>query len=470
MMKKTLLHPKLRSQGEIDLKIVEAFFRHLDLTQDGFLSVDNCKIKLGEKLDSFPRLEEMFTDVRCSGKVPEGSVDLRSLYTYLTERKSSVLAVDIDLKKKDSALTIPRESVDAFMSAAKSNGWLPSKKQTVEELCNEVNKVLSAASVAEDIQRLFVDTVLFNQTAVCPKSITLTNMRQVTQFKRSKFWREWVGLVRVLESDPIKTGSPLLSSVAPPVGFGKFAKIQRAVFVPANSEKFRVPKKTESTSQFINAGTINEKEVGKVIQVVRKQQAQAKEPKPRISPAMSKVRDFPCLDAEPYSDGAMVDSSKSPHATFIGKPFVNRVGKIKDKLELLEEAAKNSLRSTQKFEPLEQEALIGRSSQTSSPKAFSTFIKPVGVERIPSGLPWHSAEEREKEIEIEKGQQFRESKFKTLPVGKIAKVEPSPVSLLWSGPSIGNPLLMDRDSKGLCLNYRPITAAQIDKCYSMSSI
>ena len=219
-------HPDLRSCGEIDRKVIDAFVNHSKPFDRDQIVADDCRELLQHRNEYFPHINDMFLDVtRGLVHVTAGFVNTGSLFTYLSETRSSIQAVEVSIPSLSNRLVIPLYIISSL---------LPDVSQTA---------TLQAISAAINKSKDVILPVFFGQVDSVPSACNVLRIRDVVRFQRNRYWREWIALIRILEGDPVVDYPRQIYRPQRPV------KLQQAISrspVPANPEVFKVVRKSRS--------------------------------------------------------------------------------------------------------------------------------------------------------------------------------------------------------------------------------
>ena len=216
-------HPDLRSCGEVDRGMIEAFVNHCKHFDRDSLLAEDCHKLLDHRHEYFPHIQEMFLDVtRNLVHITQGHVDTGNLFTYLSETRSTVKAVELEVSSDTmSRLVVPLYVISSVFPEITAS----STSQAMSLVLND--------------SRDRLDSILFDQVENLGADVKVCRVREVVRFHRNSFWREWIALIRILEGDPVLDYPRQTYRREKPV---KLEEISRSE-IPANLNVFKVAKK-----------------------------------------------------------------------------------------------------------------------------------------------------------------------------------------------------------------------------------
>ena len=463
-MTRRTLQNRLLKLGSLRYSVIEAFVEHLDSDADGVISVADCVHKLQRDHIAFPNLNEMFNDVARFNRAR--TVSASSLKSYLVERRKLVPVLDCQVDLGHDQLLTTRGSIVNFLSACKG---LPeyratSRKFRAEVLSHEVNKLLEKSASDSSVLMHLRKHVFPWDT--CPSIVKLTNERPMYEYKRTRYWAEWIALIKKLEDNPLEPSESVTAAdmMCVPVDV-KYIRKPPGRFTPANPDVFKVVSVNEEADttrenhtgvNILRDGAIDTEAIRLLYSVKWEPDSANTENVEKLT----RVRHWPIADETPYID-APHDQTTKPRLKDNGVGFICTIDRDGQRVKL--EAARERLQDAEAYRPLRHPVSIKQSGPF---KRRSPQLKRDTVEQAIRQIESISMEDMIKAERRRENQKDADGHFYTgVPHAKIKKAGTRPIAELWSqtDPNAGN---SDRVGRPFDL-VRPLKLCSLDKCYAL---
>jgi hypothetical protein len=280
------------------------------------------------------------------------------------------------------------------------------------------------------------------------------------EYKRPKYWAEWIALIKKLESDPL--GKPGYEPSLPAAV--KYIRNPRPPFAPANPVVFQSRKVAKTAD---GSKDENENNCMDLLQLEHVYTEAAAKERLKSSPAREtracNRRDWPDADSGDYVDG-MHDQTRRAGIKSNTPGFICRIDRDSQAVKL--DAAKTRLQDAEVYQNRRVPVIVRQSGPFARKKPFRTSKSIIDQTNLAHGPAVRLIESLSLEQQLKLERKAEVSKAldgNFVTIKKVANRPGAPIAELWSETRPD-----DFTRGGIQFGIsRPLGQNQLDKCYAL---